>query len=997
MAVPLALLSFLRAGGLGKVGTFINGTMAAGEVISDFGKLAKSTLKAVSGNWLEVNDAAFKTARTMAFSRQQAIAYNKELLASTRQLAAQFGVTAQELAEFQKSYAEAVGRNIILTREQQAHMAALSKITDSATASRLVDEFDKVGIGIARATAYTGRLQERAKALGVSPAKATKMMADNIKLAASYSFRNGVNDIEKMALKATSLRMDMNAIMQATEKFADIESAISTAANIQMLGGDFAREFSNPMGAMFEAQADPMAFQRRIERLISGKGTYDSKTGAVTFDPITMRMMREAAKQLGMSAEQLNNSAMASVQNRKVEEELRAAGNFGKWSDVQLEAIKNLSRTNVDVETGKHFVTYLEDGKAKQAFLEDLTEKQLALAQDSQMSEEGLWNDVADIKIILERVHGRARETKSTKEDIQGVREWFNTALASLSEFALRPLANLLNKATGIKSFAQGGIVEPVKAQMGAIIPGDSYSGDKTPVMANSGEMILNQGQQKSMFSLISSLALNGGALYGLSKLGGRVGIGGLGSTMLMANMLGGKDAGMKEMIEAHFINKFLLKGLNPLKASIKGIGSVSTEAAKSTGALSSGISRIGTKLDSFSKTIYSPFDKIGAKLRGTGFVKNISRFTNAVKESSYNANAKRFTTNTGKFKAAKDVGGKYVQKAVKVKGILQGIGRDYTKLATEQKVAKAATVPAKIVKESAAVSKAATTVSKAASVAGKVARVGGRLLGPIGTVLTVGSAAVEGFQAKKEYNKKLDQIKSSQMSGKEKAIAKGKAVKEKNQAYGAAAGSAVGTVAGAALGSLLGPLGTMAGMWLGGMAGKWIGKGIGGLFGGNNAKQYEKPIAKAANGLVIPGNSLTGDKVHVMANSGEMILNQGQQNKLFTAINSLEQGSSTSIKALPEPGKFLKVSPPATTSVGTKTIGVGKTSIDLNVSGTIKLEGGGKYVDFDLGRLLDTPEFKRQLTDIIAKRLNENSNSGKRNMESERNNMASQYNKSGK
>lgn len=997
MAVPLALLSFLRAGGLGKVGTFINGTMAAGEVISDLGKLAKSTLKAVSGNWLEVNDAAFKTARTMAFGRQQAIAYNKELLASTRQLAAQFGVTAQELAEFQKSYAEAVGRNIILTREQQAHMAALSKITDSATASRLVDEFDKVGIGIARATAYTGRLQERAKALGVSPAKATKMMADNIKLAASYSFRNGVNDIEKMALKATSLRMDMNAIMQATEKFADVESAISTAANIQMLGGDFAREFSNPMGAMFEAQADPMAFQRRIERLISGKGTYDSKTGAVTFDPITMRMMREAAKQLGMSAEQLNNSAMASVQNQKVEEELRAAGNFGKWSDVQLEAIKNLSRTNVDVETGKHFVTYLEDGKAKQAFLEDLTEKQLALAQDSQMSEEGLWNDVADIKTILERVHGRARETKSTKEDIQGAREWFNTALASLSDFALRPLANLLNKATGIKSFAQGGIVEPVKAQMGAIIPGDSYSGDKTPVMANSGEMILNQGQQKSMFSLISSLALNGGALYGLSKLGGRIGIGGLGSTMLMANMLGGKDAGMKEMIEAHFINKFLLKGLNPLKASIKGIGSVSTEAAKSTGVLSSDISKAGKAVNSFSKVLYSPFEKVGNKLRSSSWGKSVTEYVDKLKERISQKTTVEQTTpakeavknrrpNKGNGPGGKR--GRTLDKVIsdnaKRKGITKASKQSATAISNTSKTAAKA-------------AEASTKIAKTAGTIGKVAKATARFAGPLGTVLTVGSAAVEGFQAKKEYNKKLDQIKNSQMSGKEKAIAKDKAIKEKNQAYGAAAGSAVGTVAGAALGSLLGPLGTMAGMWLGGMAGKWIGKGIGGLFGGNNTKQYEKPIAKAANGLVVPGNSPTGDKVHVMANSGEMILNQGQQNKLFTAINSLEQGNSTSIKALPEPGKFLKVSPPATTSVGTKTIGVGKTSIDLNVSGTIKLEGGGKYVDFDLGRLLDTPEFKRQLTDIIAKRLNENSNSGKRNMESERNNMASQYNKSGK
>lgn len=38
----------------------------------------------------------------------------------------------------------------------------------------------------------------------------------------------------------------------------------------------------------------------------------------------------------------------------------------------------------------------------------------------------------------------------------------------------------------------------------GGVVPGSSYSGDRVPIMANSGEMILNYGQQASLFSMIN-------------------------------------------------------------------------------------------------------------------------------------------------------------------------------------------------------------------------------------------------------------------------------------------------------------------------------------------------------------------------------------------------------------------------------------------------------------------------------------------------------------
>jgi len=48
------------------------------------------------------------------------------------------------------------------------------------------------------------------------------------------------------------------------------------------------------------------------------------------------------------------------------------------------------------------------------------------------------------------------------------------------------------------------------KFAMGGIVPGSNYSGDNIPVMANSGEMMLNHGQQANLFSMINKGQSNG-------------------------------------------------------------------------------------------------------------------------------------------------------------------------------------------------------------------------------------------------------------------------------------------------------------------------------------------------------------------------------------------------------------------------------------------------------------------------------------------------------
>jgi len=1092
---------------VGLFNTYGRAAKAAIDVTVELAKQVDQTAKkiitaadAIGGRWVRVNDIAFKTARTMAMSREEAVKYNDALFKSTRAIASQFGITYREIDNFQKSYAEAIGRNVVLTIQQKEQMAALSKITDAATAARLVDEFDKVGVGITRATAYTGRLQERAKALGVSPAKATKTMADNIKLAASYSFRNGVNDIEKMAMRATSMRMDMNAIMSATEKFANIEDAIGTSANIQMLGGSFAREFSNPMGVMYESMADPKAFQERILRTVQGKGRYDAKTGAVTFDPVTMRMMRELAKNLGMTVDQITNPAMAEVQNQKVKEELQSAGKWNNWSKEQQIAIQNLSRTNVNEETGKHFVTYLdENGNVVERNIEDLTKEELKIAQDRQMSEENMFSDVQEIKDILKRTLDRARDTTSVKEKERGLMDlWDSGIVGGLQNLYMPFVSGIYNKVGnwlgglfGGGKYAQGGVVKPIAhANFGTIVPGDSYMGDHTPVMANGGEMILNPMQQKSMFNLISTLALTGGA----SKVGSMMGVKGLGTTTLMASALGGGDPSIKNFVEAYFLKKFI-KNMIPLKENIGEISNVTETATKSTSLFKENWKELTNTLhkdwSSFTRRIsittkrYFTTGKLGTVTRGVGniasavgtktaqFGSYIGKYAKSIGETIGRYTIKPISSGISKgwegLKNSKlgvatqtkigDAQLKLLRAKLGYKDLVKPKLNEYSKLvrnlfndgskAQASKIAsrygKLGTPEVAMTGRVTGVSQAAETTAKAASKSGKLmsglSKVGKSLapaakfiskkLPVIGNVLAVGGAISSMSSASSQYDAKIDEIERSGMSDLDKARAKDRAAKEKNASYGSSIGSVAGTAIGGALGSALGPLGTMAGMWLGEKAGSFLGKGIGSLFGGGEEKKVKEEREKLFAGK--EGIASNEDAVKVLTSiDNKMSIITGKDfgvkakslsspslpkvsvktigTVAGTAIGSILGplgmvagglvGSKISdgVKSLPINGNFMKVNPTKDSDTGVgRPSSVGKTDINLNVSGTIKLEGGGKSVDFDLAKLIDTPEFKRQLADIVTRRINESSNSGKRNMESERNNMASQYNKSGK
>jgi len=205
----------------------------------------------------------------------------------------------------------------------------------------------------------------------------------------------------------------------------------------------------------------------------------------------------------------------------------------------------------------------------------------------------------------------------------------------------------------------------------------------------------------------------------------------------------------------------------------------------------------------------------------------------------------------------------------------------------------------------------------------GKFAKVGGAMAG-------VGLAAFQGIGAWNARAEEAERIRNSNMSDVDKAKALEQNRIDRNSEVGGAVGQGVGSILGTIF---FGPLGGMIGGAVGKFAGEFIGKywdpifdglksfgktvlngvkwlvdnnpiswmvrGIGELFGKDWSPtkligDMFSGSEKHAEGGVIGGNSYSGDKVPILANSGEAVITPQQFNAVFGETNNKNFYNST-------------------------------------------------------------------------------------------------------
>jgi len=135
------------------------------------------------------------------------------------------------------------------------------------------------------------------------------------------------------------------------------------------------------------------------------------------------------------------------------------------------------------------------------------------------------------------------------------------------------------------------------------------------------------------------------------------------------------------------------------------------------------------------------------------------------------------------------------------------------------------------------------------------------------------------------------------------------------------------------------------------------------------------KVVGKNADGGIVGGNSYSGDKLLTRVNSGEMILNPAQQSSLFSFISNVLTNSND-VKTKPIGEKEYIYTPNKSSVNGVTELTV--RDINVNVNGTIRLDGGGVMKDIDINRLLSDHTFVNSLKDLITDSINTSINSGR-------------------
>ena len=386
--------------------------------------------KKLADEWIKFNDLTFKVGRQMGMTYKQLQGMQTNFMRQTAELARLYGLTREELLKFQESYTSVTGRAVILSKAEVENMAALSKLVDESTMNDLVDNFDKFGTSTEVAMAYLEATQERAMKLGLNASKAASVFAKNMNLASKFTFREGVNGVSKMVMLSQKLRMNMESIAAAAEKFETIEGAITTSANLQVLGGSYANLFSNPMQVMFEATSDFESFQERIANVWGEKGVFNKRTGTVEISPIDKRMIKESAKSLGISYEEALTIAQKNVSSKYIENQLTNANSF---SEEQKTAITNLAK--YDARTGKHYITTVnENGVETNTNVSDLTpealERAMVQANEQNDIDKNVWDISQNVKLLTRNGRLRANSQKTFKEELVGGAESIKANIA---------------------------------------------------------------------------------------------------------------------------------------------------------------------------------------------------------------------------------------------------------------------------------------------------------------------------------------------------------------------------------------------------------------------------------------------------------------------------------------------------------------------------------------------------------------------------------------
>ena len=244
--------------------------------------------------------------------------------------AARFGIRATAILKTFMDISETVGRKIRISPQVLERASLLTKTLEGFDAGAFAAAFDTVGYNLTDAMGKVddtdsamSEILETGREFGVVMKKFLGTIAGELKLINTYGFEDGVEGLSRMVARGQALKMDMGKVVSLADKFFDPEGAIDFAANMQVIGGAVG-DLADPFKLMYMATNDLEGLQTAIQDVAEQAVYFDKEKGKFSISPDQRRQLKAMAEQMGMSYQELADTAVLAAKRAQVFDQIAA-------------------------------------------------------------------------------------------------------------------------------------------------------------------------------------------------------------------------------------------------------------------------------------------------------------------------------------------------------------------------------------------------------------------------------------------------------------------------------------------------------------------------------------------------------------------------------------------------------------------------------------------------------------------------------------------------
>jgi len=303
-----------------------------------------------SYNFLIQQDKAIKSTNlTLGLTGTKAAAMRQSFEESAGFMS-RLGGGLEDAATIISTFANETGRAHVLTGDMLKNIEAIGVGTGLGVeqAAKLGARFEFMGFNAKSTMDYVQGVVETSERMGVNTTKVLQVVADNFKELSTFTFQKGVASFAKMAQDAEKTRVSMESALGVAEATRGLENVIDLGAQLQVMGGEFAK--MDPFQWLYIARNEPDKMIEKISEMTTGMYTL-KKTADGTFEkiisPADRDRLTQVAKSLGIAKDEMFEIAQRRFDIIATEKELAGMG----LSDREKELLAGAAAMNK--ETGR--------------------------------------------------------------------------------------------------------------------------------------------------------------------------------------------------------------------------------------------------------------------------------------------------------------------------------------------------------------------------------------------------------------------------------------------------------------------------------------------------------------------------------------------------------------------------------------------------------------------------------------------------------------------